>query len=367
MRNVITSKINSNFNQFKSESPMGTQFKIDAQTINSLSGNVITPGKDISSDAYNNFLLGEYKVDAEAQLNVRGMGFGYGLTDKLMFYGEIAYYEAQVRSSIKRTQGNSYESTARLLDGRNQAVADNLRQMIDANENTVQSVIVNHYGYKPIGDWYGKGYGDMETGLMYKALDRGVYGLMVYPGVVLPTGRQDDPDILQDIAFGDGQFDLFTELATGYVVDDHLQFGATIRYTHQFETTKKLRIPDSQDFALSSRTGTFNVKYGDKLNLMLNSTYKFNDWISFTPVYRYMRQESAQYHSDFHQADSFLSANSDKEEHQGQMTASISSITPFLKKQFVLPAQININYVKTLSGKNIPNVQRFEFEIRMLF
>ncbi len=367
-RNVTTSKISSNFNQFRSESPIGASFKIDAPTLNQLSGLAYSPSTPGEKEAYDNLIIGQYQVDAEAQFNVHGTGFGYGLTDKTMLYTEVAYYTGRVKSTIKRTAGNTYEETARILEGNgNTVIADNIRNLVDANEETIQSVITNYYKYRPIGNWYTEGYGDMELGVMHKVLDKGTTGLLLYPGVILPTGSQDDPDILQDVGFGDGQLDVFGEVATGYVHNDHLSFGTTLRYTHQLETTKTLRVPDSRDFALSTRKGDFDVKYGDKVNLMFNTTVSLNDWISFTPVYRFMYQMPASYKSEFGEANKFLEYNSDKQEHSVQLTTTFSSIQPFLKKEFMLPAQINLNAVKTVSGKNVPAASRFEVEFRMLF
>jgi len=288
-----------------------------------------------------------------------------------MFYGEIAYYNATVRARMSRTSGNTYEDVARLLEqnggAQNTIVAENLRQMIDANEGTIQSVVTNYYDYKPIGDWYGKGFGDMETGFMAKVIDKGVTGLLLYPGVVLPTGRQDDPDILQDIGFGDGQFDFFGEAASGYVVNDKLSFGTIFRYTYQAPTTKTLRVPTQRDFKLSDQSGEFNVKYGDRVRWALNSRYNLNDWVSFTPSYTFMYEKQAEYDSKYGVANEYLAYNSDKLEHQVQLTTTFSSITPFLKKQFLLPAQVNVNLVKTIAGRNVPNMGRFEVEFRMLF
>lgn len=365
-RNVTTSKITNNLNQSGQETALGSSFRIDATTFNEMTGNIIAP--NIDPDAYNALVVGEYEVDAEAQMNVNGFGFAYGITDNLMFYGEIAYYNADVKARMKRTAGNSYEEAARLMERNGDVLyADALRQMVDVNEATIQSVITNFYGYKPIGDWRGTGYGDMETGVMAKVLDKGTWGLMLYPGVVLPTGYEDDPDILQDVGFGDGQFDIFLEAATGYVVNDKLSFGTFLRYTYQAPTSKTLRVPEERDFELSSTKGDFDVKYGDKISWTLNSTIGINDWISFSPVYRLLYQMPSVYESKYGAANDYLAYNSDKLEHQGQITASISSITPFLKKEFLLPAQINLNYLRTLSGRNVPEVTRYEIEFRMLF
>jgi hypothetical protein len=371
-RNVTTSKIESNFNQFRSESPLGASFRVDAATFNSMIGNIIQPGVDISHEAFNNLLVGEYKVQAEAQLNVHGTGFGYGLTDRVMVYAEVAYFDAQVKARLKRTQGNTYESTSRLIENGNsdaigEFTAENLRRMHDINERTIQSIVTNHYGYRPIGDWHGTGYGDMETGLMIKLVDVGTTGLLWYPGVVLPTGRQDDPDILQDIGFGDGQFDFFSEMATGYLISDKWSIGGTLRYTYQAPSTKVLRVPEASDSSLSGQKGNFYVKYGDRINIMLQSTYHINDWLAVTPLYRYMYQTNARYDSQFTEANEWMGVGSEKEEHQVQLTTSLSSITPFLKKQFLLPAQINVNLVHSVAGRNIPKASRFELEFRMLF
>src|SRR5690606_873147 len=114
-RNVQTSKINKNYNKLGAESPLGAQFRVDAETFNAMTGNIIVPGQDVDAAAYNALLVGEYEVDAEAQLNVHGMGFGYGLTDNVMLYAEVAYYNAHVKTQIKRTAGNTYNETADIL------------------------------------------------------------------------------------------------------------------------------------------------------------------------------------------------------------------------------------------------------------
>lgn len=365
-RNVTTSKIDSNFNQFRSESSLGASFKVDAASLS-------LPQIGMSDEVYNNLVVGEYKVDAQAQAQVHGTGFGYGITDRVMLYTELAYYNVQVNAKIKRTAGNSYSKAAdaALANGSNnssdQLLQESVRAGVDANENTIQSVITNYYEYKPIGNWQGSGYGDMETGLMANVIDRSSWGVLVYPGVILPTGREDDPNILQDMGFGDGQFDLFTEVATGYVYNDYLRMGTTLRYTYQAADSKELRVPTARDFPLSDQTGNFDVKYGDRINWMINGTYSMNDWISVTPLYRFMYQAPSTYDSQFTEANSYLAYNSDKQEHQVQLTTSFSTITPFLKKQFALPAQINVNAVQTVAGKNVPKAARFEVEIRMLF
>ncbi len=131
--------------------------------------------------------------------------------------------------------------------------------------------------------------------------------------------------------------------------------------------TKALRVPQERDFTLSTQKDDFEIKFGDRINWTLNSTITVNDWISFTPIYRFMYQLPSTYDSEFKSANKYLGYNSDKQEHAAQLTTSFSSITPFLKKEFLLPAQVNVNLVKTITGKNVPAASRFEVEFRMLF
>ena len=364
-RNVTTSKVTKNYDRFRSETPLGKEITIDAKTLNEAIGGGLETA--LPKEVFNELMVGQYAVDASAQFNVQGMGFGYGLTKKVMFYAEIAYYKAQVNANLKRTKGNNYEKSAQLCEESSSGSFDtticaNLRQLIDIDEKSVQSFVTSQYGYQPLGKWEGAGYGDMETGLMINVLDKGYTGILFYPGVILPTGRVDDPDIIQDVGFGDGQYDLFSEIGTGYVFNDYISFGTTFRYTYQAPGSVDLRLDSEQN-----QKGSFDVKYGDKISLMVNSTISFNDWLSITPIYRYMRQQATTYDSPYVNDNAALATNSDRFEHQAQLTTTISSIQPFLKKKFILPAQINFNLVQTMDGKNVPKVGRFELELRMLF
>jgi len=370
-RNVTTSTIKSNFDRFGSEASMSPEFKIDGELLNKITDGGVKG--NLSDQLYRDLMVGEYKVDASASANVHGLGFGYGLTDSVMLYAEIAFYNFNSRSRIVRTKGNNYETLARSAlnssdPARQQLEYQLLQQnMVDVNERNIQHAITDYFGYKPVGDWQGQGYGDMETGVMIKTIDKGTWGLLLYPGVILPTGRQDDPDMLQDTAFGDGQYDFFGEVATGYVFNDRLSIGSTLRYTYQAPSTKSLRIPEEQNFPLSQRSGDFDVKYGDKISFMINAPYTISDWFSIIPFYRFMYQNSATYDSPYTEANGFLEYNSDKMEHSVQLTTSLSSIQPFLKKKFPLPAQINMNLVQVVGGRNVPKMGRFELELRMVF
>ncbi len=155
-------------------------------------------------------------------MQVDAYGMGYGITDKVTAYAYLPMYKADVRLKFNKTKENNFQKIAdeyAVVDGNSMAggIGAFAQEVPDVLTGpTIQNMIMNTYGYKPMGDWHGEGPGDLEFGLMYNFFERDNYGFMATTGAVAPTGQKDDPDIMQDVAFGDGQWDTFLELGGGY-------------------------------------------------------------------------------------------------------------------------------------------------------
>lgn len=374
-RNVTTTPITAEYNQSQAETPLSFGFNATADVLSSASDSIkyfFDQLRATNPAAYNQFTYGEYKISGSAQLNVHGMGLGYGVTDRLTVYGILPYYTANVRVKYKQIRPSNTNEVSNTINQGGGSDGDGLMSSVvnalpAANASMLQSVVVNVFGYDEVGNWYGSGYGDMEVGATYLLIDKGIWGLSATSGVVAPTGRQDDPDLLQDIAFGDGQWDLFAEAAIGYSYSDHLRIGTTLRYTYQAPTEKTLRVPTNRDYTLSDQKGNFEVKFGDRIDNTWVTTWSFNDWVSVSPAYEVFYQMPSRYESTYGAANDYLGYNSDRMGHTGRITTSLSTIAPYLKKQFALPGQLNFIVQQTLAGQNVPKVGRFEVELRLLF
>jgi hypothetical protein len=374
-RNVNTSKIDANYNSDQAIAPISYNINANAKTLSEIGSAAeiyLQELKAINPAAYEALTLGEFNISAVAQVQVHGFGGGYGINDKLTVYGILPYYNANVQVKYRQLRQSNAQEVADQVQQSGQGDIDstiaNIAENIpSASGNMLQSVLVNTYKYDEIGDWQGAGYADFEMGAMYRLIDRGTWGIAVTGGFVAPTGREDDPDLLQDIAFGDGQWDVFAEGAVGYVLNDSLMFGTTLRYTYQAPAEKTLRIPTDRDFMMSDEKGSFVVKYGDKIDTVFSATYTISDWFAMTPAYEMNYQMASEYDSIYGKANDYLAYNSDRLGHVAKLTASVSSVQPFLKKKFMLPATINFNVQKTVSGRNVPEMSRYEVEFRMLF
>jgi hypothetical protein len=376
-RHVLTGKIDSSFGANASESAYALKEGLTAkslESVNDATKEYFKQLKALSPEAYENFSFGEYAAQGTGEVSVNGFGMGWGITDRLTAYFSMPIYKANVNLNITRTQGNNHKSTIETIDQNTQLSADQklirdiTAQLPDAKEELLQSIIVNFYEYKPIGNWQGQGLGDVEIGAIYRLTDWRNSGIAVGGGVVLPTGRTDHPDILQDIAFGDGQTDIFAEVFMGKSFFYRtLDFDIGIRYTHQFAKTKELRIPDSYEFPLSTTKAEIKEKLGNKISIVVGPSYKFTHWMSFNAAYGYDRKFESTFESQYTLANKILAINTDSESHYIKLAANFSTVSLFRMERFPIPLAVSLRAQEKIAGRNTPKHSQYEIDFKFFF
>ncbi len=373
-RNIKTSEISSTYDNKNQNSPLSFTIEADTKFLTELdSGDILGNLKEISAEAYDILNLGTYHMDIKANVNADVLGMAYGITDKLTLYAGIPIYKAEVKVNYKRLKSNNYAEVQNILlaDKNNpqaQALGATVGELADFDISSIQSIFQDELGYEPLGSWSGSGLGDIETGFILQLFNEKKWGSAFSAGAVLPTGYVDDPDIIQDFGFGDGQYDVFAEFGFGYSISPEIQIDNFARITYQFASEKELRVPYSQQAStISDRKAVFREKLGTKIDYTALAEWKINDWFEFSPSYLINYQSKATYDSPFTQANSFLAHNSDSVSHSIRLSSTLTTITPFLKKKFLAPMQFKFHYQKLIDGRNIPDSDRVEFEFRMMF
>lgn len=379
-RNVST-KVDSSFNHSKSESPYSFEVNADVGMIESIDHdavNLILETLRPYPKAYEKLDLGTYRVVGEAEVEVDAYGFGYGITDRITAYFALPIYTADVRMKYTRVKGNNYDEVIDALseyteDDFAQALGNNLgnySDQLDVDASFLQSLMQNGANYQAAGDWHGEGLGDLELGVMYNFLQTDNSGLLLTLGATAPTGRVDDPDIIQDIGFGDGQWDAFVEFGGGQRLNKTFILNTYLRWTHQFKSNKDLRVPVSSELNFGDTKSTFTEKLGNKGIWHLSSDIIVNDWISFNTAYEYNHTERAAYYaqdSNYQYAENWLASNTESVAHNIRVSGELSTITAFMKKKFILPASIKFMYQEMIEGRNTPKTNRYEVEFKMFF
>lgn len=331
--------------------------------------------KAISPEAYNNFSLGEFSADVEATVNAQGFGYGFGVTDRLTVYGSIPFYHIQTDIKFKQSKESNIAAVQATIRNANpesaigKFVKDLTMQLPSTNTELLQSLVVNYYKYKPIGKWEKDALGDAEVGFIYRLTDMSDRGAAISAGAVLPTGEADDPDSLQDVSTGDGQYDAFVELAAGMsFLDNTFQFDLKGRYTYQFAANKEVRWIEDADVPLSKDTKTVNEKLGNKIDTTLTLTYNPTYWMNFNSSL-ILEQTGGTTYSNVGDAKvrQALEADTDSNARWVRVGVGFSTTEAYKRKQFDVPFDIGVTAQRLLNAKNTENYDRIDLDLKLYF
>lgn len=374
---VMTSKIKSKFDANNQENYISFKENFNSKKLENINGALKTyfqELKNISPEAYNQFSLGEFEMEANAQVSVQGLGYGRGISDHLTLYGQLPIYHAKTNVRFQQTKKSNLDATknAILNSPTNTPASTFIKQLTlqlpETNEQLLQSLIVNFYGYKPLGNWEKDALGDVEIGGIYRLTNFDDKGLAVAAGLVLPTGDADDPDSLQDVPTGDGQYDAFMETMAGVsFFDNNLQLDLTTRFTYQFASTKILRTIDDPNLPLSRTKELMNEKLGNKIDTTLNTSYKIYSWLKVNSAFIYNQTESTQYNTRDPKVKSALEANTFSTNQWIRVGIGFSSVELYKAKKMDVPCDLNLSAKKLLNAKNSADYERFDLDFRLYF
>ncbi len=352
-----TGNIEGSYNSSGNFKGYNINANINADTIKGVNSAVDLYLDSLSTEDYATFSFGTFEGSAKANVDVMGFGGGYGLTDKLTVYGFIPYYNVAIDLGLKRTsKGQS-----------NVGSAIQLENLPDVDARLIQSLFVNYYGYQPLGKWEAKAFGDAEFGFMYQVLKGRAAGVLVSAGAVAPTGRKDNPDILQDIAIGDGQWDLFAEAGLGIKFNERWSFDQWNRLTYQMPSTQTVRLPDSSSFTITSNKGEVKIKLGNKYATNFQGNFNISDEWASSLTYTLEYVGPTDYKSSKLASDKILERDTEQTGHTGKLAFYFSTVSLFKKKKFIAPLTLSVSGQSVFFGKNTPRYERVDMELRLFF
>lgn len=376
-RYIQTDTVTSEFSRNKIKKDYQFDIPMDSsslENLNTVTADIFNYLKSISPTAYEKFSFGEYRINGKGNVSVQVAGLAYGLTNRTTVYAGLPIYKGRVTLDIERTKDNNHAQVASVLQqsgntAEAQVFADFASQLPDANGELLQSALVNYLGYKPIGNWNATGLGDLELGMTHRFTSWDNGGLAFTVGLIAPTGRTDDPDILQDIPFGDGQWDAFGEFGGGIIIPKlRLSLDSFFRYTYQMPSTKVLRVAENADFPeIATEKGKFKESLGFKFDYNLLSTVSLYDWVSPYAGYIFNYQASSKYESEYKLANQLLSQGTEAYTHSAIMGANFSTVNAFKRGKFFMPFTTDLSAQRSFDGLNTPRYTRYNVKFRFYF
>ena len=221
-----------------------------------------------------------------------------------------------------------------MLPEQEQGVLTNITNGVpDITEGVIQTVLTDYYGLKPLGSWTASGLGDVELGIMKRVYKNRDFGLLTKFGAVLPTGRVDDPDILQDIKFGDGQWDAFVEFGGGlkFFYFDELNMSARYIYPILRVATFEFQTWRGKPWV---KKRTVIKTPGDKIDLMFNLKKSFSNLFYLDSSYLFNYVGESKFKGSENSSLNNLIHNKFSQSSSLQAKIGVSTINSYLKREF---------------------------------
>lgn len=377
-KQVMVSKVQSEYNDSGDNETLNMREEFTSSRLEDISTVIksyFEQLKAISPEAYTNFSLGEFSANVAADISAQGVGYGFGITDRLTVYGSLPIYHIQTDIRFRQTKASNLAAVQATIRNANpdsamgKFVKDLTLQLPNTNEELLQSLVTNYYGYKPIGKWEKDALGDAEIGFIYRLTDYSDKGVSVSAGAVLPTGSPDDPDSLQDVSTGDGQYDGFVEVASGVsFFDSTIQFDLKTRYTYQFESKKDVRWIEDADLPLAQTKRTVGQKLGDKVEATFTTTYNPTYWMNINSSYIAGATGKTNYYDvtdpDVKKA---LESETNSSNQWVRVGIGFSTVEAYKRNKFDMPIDIGVSAQRLLNAKNTASYDRIDLDFRMYF
>lgn len=377
-KQVMASKVESKYDAHGNQETLDLKEEFTSSKLEDVSSVIksyFEQLRAISPDAYKNFSLGEFSADVEANISAQGFGYGFGVTDRLTVYGSVPLYHITTDVKFKQTKESNIADVQATIRNANpesaigKFVKDLTLQLPSTNTQLLQSLVVNYYNYKPIGKWQRDALGDAELGFIYRLTDMSDRGVAISGGVVLPTGQADDPDSLQDVSTGDGQYDTFVELASGMsFLDKTFQFDIKGRFTYQFAAKKEVRWIDDPDVPLSQEKRTVNEKLGNKFDTTVTLTYNPTYWMNLSSAVVFEQTGQSTYSQVGNaKVQRALEADTDSQAQWVRLGIGFSTIEAYKRKKFDIPFDVGVTAQRLLNAKNTESFDRIDLDVKLYF
>ena len=333
---------------------------------------------DLAPQAAEAISLGKIDMTPEIKVKATTFALAWGLTDRIMIAagvpimkGDVAVHGGFITSDSIKNAATALRNIDGTADVKNRAnaLAQALEQLPTVSGENVQSVIVNDFGYKPVGSWTGSGIGDVQLFLQAKTYDGDFYKNGAKIGSVLPTGRTKDPDNLVDIPFGNGYFSPFVEsIHDFYFWKEYLVLSVTGRYEYAMPASRTYRLSPSTDFPLTSMKEDIPYKPGNVWSASAElSTKLFNSFsIASSYTIKTKAKDSISGTSPTYNY-SILEYKTDYQSREVEAGISYSTVDLFLKKKFAVPFKVGFSVTRVVAGRNTEQVNTSNLNFEMYF
>ncbi|MEQ1876633.1 MAG: hypothetical protein ABL958_08300 [Bdellovibrionia bacterium] len=325
--------------------------------------------------------LGEIDMKPEINVEADGIALAWGLFPRFMMVGSVPLMRARVGINGGFQTSDSIQRTAQALrnmsataQGAERDKLSVLAQFLGGvgtlRGEHLQHLLVNYYGYKPIGEWSASGIGDAQLYGQYLLHDNIRLKNAMKLGADLPTGRANDPDNIVDVPFGKGYYGTFMESMNDLYVfgnDSVILFG-NVKFTHNWPTTQTMRLSPNPDMPLTSEKDNVRIQPGSSWTYTAGAEARlFWDIRAFGNYYWYNKKSDTMTGSRQDYDYGILSTGTDSHSQTSEVGAFFQTTDLYLQNRFPVPFKIKGSYSQTVAGANTEMIDMTYLEFQLYF
>jgi hypothetical protein len=312
--------------------------------------------------------LGSFNADLKGHLTVTAPIMSYGITDKLTVAVAIPYYKAQTAINVGFVPNQTAKNfLLALSDPKNNQTASAQEAALKLNDavSRLNQKLLDH-DFKALQDWSGAGIGDTTIAAKYRAVAIGPLSLATTGGIVAPTGQPDDPSILTDVSFGDGQWDTFGQI----VVDESLPFAFSLnqyaKYTAQLPGQKPIReVTADEKIDVAQKNVSF--KLGDRVDSGFSLIWEPRFGLVAGVGTGFVHKFSDVYVGVEENSKAELEKNTESSARTAEWTLGYSTVPLYQDGLTPVPFEIRLSETKILASRNTPVTDLFQIDINLFF
>ncbi len=316
-----------------------------------------------------NEALGTFTADMNGHVQAFAPIIAYGITDRFTIALAVPYMSAQTSVKAGFVASPRSEEFIRKLSAPEYNLIKNAREVADKLNNATakldQKLLDN--GFQALKNWEGHGFGDMTLGAKYAAVTQESFRVATTSGVVAPTGRVKDPDILNDVGFGDGQWDFFQQVTLEQPMVWDVTFSQHAKYTYQAMGRKKIRDASDDDSIEVPKVET-EFKLGNKIEggvgALYAPSYGLLTGLGYTYFFKYADKYTVK---DSGLRQDFAEKDTGQRSQNLELLIGYSGIPAFQRGEIAAPFEVKLSYYKQLRSINTPVSDLYQFDASLYF
>ena len=296
--------------------------------------------------------LGSFTADMQGSIAVTAPVLSYGITENLTFAIAIPYYRSKMDVELGfKTNPEIINPFLTGLQSRNQT--HNANKVVDKLNNAVEGLQekLDQNGYQRLENWEGEHIGDVTLATKWRPYNKDKVKIATTQGLILPTGKVDNPDILNDIPTGKGSLQLLTGISIDQYLISNVFLNQYVKYQHPFVSKKDVRLKTA-DEKIAVEKARARYFLGDLYQIGASLQYEPTNGFVSGLGYIYEKQYEDRYDINHSAAKEELQKNTQHTTHFVEAKIGYSSVQAFKNGKFPVPLATNLEFKKHIKSQN---------------